>query len=196
MDTCRIIDYIKSRSELAKSYTHAMSKIVLNYTIAAAAWLGDLNYLMDLCEQGDIGCRENLYLGNPLRSAIVCGHYQLAKLLLDHGIAADQGGTGPGHGPSPLQTAAFTGRQDFVDLLLDSKYDCPGSGANYESAINEAAIVGHLSILKDLVRRSTDQQFPTQAPVIICSSMLRGTDKNRSSFSYLRLEQIRSKREL
>ena len=146
-----IIHFLQSGSEDDKLYLDRRS--TTNHIVTAAAYLGDLEYITRLAKGGEVDCSENVYFGNPLRCAVTQGHYELAKLLLDHGADVNHGGAGQGQGSTALQAAALTGREDIINLILDEKYRCHASGEDYDSAILKAASAGHLSVVQDLMKR-------------------------------------------
>lgn len=65
----------------------------------------------------------------------------------------NQAGSGTGFGSTALQAAASTGRQELVDLILESKYGCATSGENFENAVLKAASAGNLTIVQHLIQR-------------------------------------------
>jgi ankyrin repeat protein len=151
MNTNSVLHLLVSGSEEDRLYLDRRS--TTNHVVAAAAYLGDREYITRLANGGEIDCSENIYFGNPLRCAVAQGHYELAKILLDHGADVNHGGAGKGQGSTALQAAAVAGREDIINLILDEKYRCHTSGNDYDRAILEAASAGHLSVVQDLMKR-------------------------------------------
>ena len=151
MGTREMIHFLQSGSEDDKLYLDRRS--TTNHIVTAAAYLGDLEYITRLAKGGEVDCSENVYFGNPLRCAVTQGHYELVKLLLDHGADVNHGGAGQGQGSTALQAAAATGREDIINLILDEKYGGHTSGRDYDYAILKAASAGHLSVVQDLMKR-------------------------------------------
>lgn len=117
MDTRSILHYIQPNTSTEQKYLG--HKSITNNVEAAAAHLGDLEFFTRLTSNpGDIDASENMYFGNPLRKAILQGHYELTKFLLEHGVNVNHGEWGKGFSGTALQAAASTGQRRFVDLIL------------------------------------------------------------------------------
>ncbi|KAH9207296.1 ankyrin repeat-containing domain protein [Leptodontidium sp. 2 PMI_412] len=153
MGTRSILHYLQSNTSAEKKYLHHLSST--NLIEAAAAHLGDLDFFIKLVkEQGVIDASENVYFGNPLRSAILQDHFDLAVFLLDNGVDVNHGEWGKGFGKTALQAAASTGQHRFVELLLDPRYGCRTSGREFDSAVLDAVSAGHLPIMSYLMERA------------------------------------------
>ncbi|KAK0117990.1 hypothetical protein ONS95_012301 [Cadophora gregata] len=159
LHTLEVLSYLKPGAEQkeAKLRHHSSN----NHVASAAAYLGDFNYFKDLIGQNqEIDSAESNYFGNPLRCAILQGHFDLVKFMLDHNVDVNYPALGKGLGSTALCVAASTGRQDCVELLLDPKYNCDTSTLILKYAILGAASAGHLEIVKILLRRSDEDPKP------------------------------------
>ncbi|PVH81486.1 ankyrin [Cadophora sp. DSE1049] len=133
---------------------HLRRRSTSNHIVSAAAYLGDLDFFVALIAQNQrIDSSENIYFGNPLCCAILQGHFDLVKFMLDHNVNVNQSVLGAGNGATALRAAASTGRQDLVNLLLEPRYNCNTSGEDLEDAVLGAASAGHLPIVQNLLQR-------------------------------------------
>lgn len=130
-------------------------KSTTNHLVAAAACLGDLPFFERSIKEGEIDSSENIYFGNPLQCAILRGHYDATKYMLDHGVSVSQSDRN-GLSGTVLCAVAVLGRQDFVNLIFEPKYNFHTYMHNYGSAIEKAAFGGHMEIARLLVKRCKD----------------------------------------
>ena len=122
-----------------------------NGLFAAAAYLGKTALIARLLVERDVLVSEStLYLGTALRCAIMQGHYDTTRTLLDAG--ANINGSIPFRDHA-LLAAASEGHRHIVELLLEPRYNCTTSGASYEKAIRRAARGGHLEIVLFMIQR-------------------------------------------
>ena len=84
----------------------------------------------------------------PLTHAVLKGHVEIVKLLLDSG--ADINKTNE-YGETPLFTAAAEGHEQIVKLLLDSGADINKTNEYGETPLYIAAVYGYDQIVKLLL---------------------------------------------
>lgn len=152
LDIRAILSYLKPEAEQKEIYLR--HKSTTNHVVSAAAYLGDLSFFEKLYPQHEnIDSSENIYFGNPLRCAILQGHLDLVRFMLDQNVDVNKAGSGTGFGSTALEAAASSGRRDLVDLILEPEYGCTISGENFENAVLEAASAGHLTMVRHLIQR-------------------------------------------
>ncbi|KAH7319168.1 hypothetical protein BKA65DRAFT_513911 [Rhexocercosporidium sp. MPI-PUGE-AT-0058] len=173
MDICSILHHLQPNTRAEQKYER--HKRITNTVEAAATYVGDLDFFIRLInEQGVIDASENMYFGNPLRTAILQNHFHLAVFLLDNGVYVNHGKWGTGFGKTALQAAGATGQHRFVELLLYSWYGCHTSGREFDSAVLNAVSGGHLPVFRYFMeRRNID---PT---LEFCNRMLMEAAMNR-----------------
>ncbi|KAK2795613.1 hypothetical protein FQN50_009719 [Emmonsiellopsis sp. PD_5] len=88
-----------------------------------------------------------------LKSAVESRHYEVAKLLLDHGVAANTPGEKNG---TALGIASRCGMEDIVVLLIENGADVNFQDDNENTAIHEAAFSGEENIVKLLIENGAD----------------------------------------
>ena len=162
MNTGSILDHIQTgtvRKEKHSLPADSQKLTTTNHLVAAAAYLGDLVYIVRLSKQGEIDSSKDVYFGKPLRCAVSQGHFDLVTFMLDHSVDVNQAGLEPGWaglemrcGITALSEAAFTGREGLVRLILSPVYGCSVLGVKYDLAILRAAAGGHLKTVQLLMR--------------------------------------------
>jgi ankyrin repeat protein len=123
-----------------------------NSLFVAAACLGKTALIARLLLEGDMLVSiPNSYLGSALRCAVMQGHYDTTRTLLDAG--ADVNYFRLSYEDFALAAAAFEGHRHIVELLLEPRYNCTTFGEYYEEAIRRAARGGHLEIVLFMIQR-------------------------------------------
>lgn len=85
----------------------------------------------------------------PLSYASEDGHFEVAKLLLQHGARVNE--TDTKYGWSPLLDAAVAGHVDVVKLLMEHGADSSIANIDGWTPINGAARLGHANVVKLLL---------------------------------------------
>ncbi|KAJ7056437.1 ankyrin repeat-containing domain protein [Mycena amicta] len=116
----------------------------------AAAHVGDRYIVQELLDAGaDVNRRQDDYNGvQPLYGAVVGGHVDAARLLLEHGAEVTAWGEGKLH---PLEEAVYTGNAEMVGLLLDHGADADAQGQSGRAIIERAAQTDNFPILQLLL---------------------------------------------
>ena len=131
------------------SQRHGESKT--NILFVAAACLGKTALIARLLLEGDMLVSiPNAYLGSALRCAVMQGHYDTTRTLLDAGADVNYFRL---YKDFALAAAAFEGHRHIVELLLEPRYNCITFGTYYEEAICRAARGGHLEIVLLMIQR-------------------------------------------
>jgi len=118
----------------------------------AAACLGKTALIARLLLEGDaLVSKPDLYLGSALRCAVMQGHYDTTRTLLDAG--ANVNNLRLLYKDFALAAAAFEGHRHIMELLLEPRYHCTTFGKYYEKAIYQAARGGHLEIVLFMIQR-------------------------------------------
>ncbi len=117
--------------------------------LCTAAARGDIPTAQLLLENG-----ANPSLQSPLQSAARQGHRDMVRLLLQK----DQSGLNRSesyYGP-PLHCAAWDGREDVMDCLLDAGADINSTGGPYEHILQTLSVKGGDSIIRKMIERGAD----------------------------------------
>ena len=86
--------------------------------------------------------------GNYLQAAAECGHSEMIQILLAHGAEVNSIG---GKYHTALQAAAYSGKKDAVEALLNAKAD-----QNLRGPLYAAAFEGHSEIVDLLLEKGAD----------------------------------------
>ena len=133
------------------SFRQHRSESKTNSLFVAAACLGKTALIARLLLEGDMSVSiPNSYLGSALRCAVMQGHYDTTRTLLDAGADVNCFRL---YKDFALAAAAFEGHRHIVELLLEPRYNCTTFGTCYEEAICRAARGGHLEIMLLMIQR-------------------------------------------
>ena len=91
------------------------------------------------------------FLSTPLNAAIRTGREDIAKYLLEKGAAVESKGSW-----TPLQVAAFYGRDVMVRLLLEHEAEVGGRDSSGQTALHKAASSGQLAVARFLVNSGAE----------------------------------------
>ena len=120
------------------------------YTISDAAWLGDVQKVLELLEgnQDLANTAAKSVREPPLCTAVLAGEANVVDVLLAHG--ADPNATSRFSLPG-LHLASALGNETIVKMLLDNGADVNKEGKNGEAALHWAAAKGHKDIVQLLL---------------------------------------------
>ena len=82
--------------------------------------------------------------GGNLRQAARQGHWNVVKLLLEHGVDVNAPDKQNGY---PLEAAALNGHLNIIELLLEHGADVNAQGGEYGNPLHAAAFKGHFEIV-------------------------------------------------
>jgi uncharacterized protein len=90
----------------------------------------------------------------PLYIACYGGNIECVRILIKYGVRLTCEGD-----YNPLCMASRKNRLDIIKLLIESGMDVNISTSKHPSALYEAAIGGHVNIVKYLIDRGADTKF-------------------------------------
>jgi ankyrin repeat protein len=94
------------------------------------------------------------FQGNtPLHLAIIQGHQEWARILLNHGARPDIKND---KGETPLHLASYYNRKKIASLLLEKIEIVDEANQKGQTPLHYAAIGGAITIFEDLIRRGAD----------------------------------------
>ncbi|PGH00841.1 hypothetical protein AJ79_08093 [Helicocarpus griseus UAMH5409] len=145
------------------------------HILCAAAYVGHTQLVESLLKQGtDCNLKSDVF-GRPLCLAAFRGNIDIVKLLLAAGAKPQAYLRRPDNfnwhsnprmamidlPETPLQAAAYGGKDEIVKELMQPKYDIPLSGVDYNQAVICALRAGHVAIAERLIDgRDLSKQYP------------------------------------
>ena len=93
-------------------------------------------------------------INQQLRAAATSGDVNLVKKLLDAGVSPNS--IAGDYGTHVLQVAAYAGRKEIVEILLQAGADVNLKSDHLRTALMEAALGGHASIVNRLLQAKAD----------------------------------------
>ena len=120
-----------------------------------AARLGDTSLILKALEANPSSLNEqDPKLGwTPLYRAVICGHYEAARLLVKRGADPAMGSK---TGDTPLHLAAEDGNMKMVRCLLEAKADTNARQCDGETPLHKSASKGHHRICWLLLKHKSD----------------------------------------
>jgi hypothetical protein len=126
-------------------------------SLAIATFLGFNSVLKEIVESGaDIDAPGTRW-GNALQNAVLNGHIEVIRNLLNLGADINFPDFGPYE--TPLMMAIRLGKQDIIDFLFELNADVTISGGNYHTALHMAASKDDVPTMKRLIQRGADIDF-------------------------------------
>ncbi|EPE36426.1 Ankyrin repeat-containing protein [Glarea lozoyensis ATCC 20868] len=170
-------DYIVSAGEI--------SQLVLLDALIAVAFLGNLQMLRHLLSEGADPNTHSSYYRPPLVYAVMQGHLDVVRLLLDSGAYINIGTHfwSEKTTNAPLDRASRTGHFELIKLLLDHPSMVLGGNDDrtttlhkpvLRDAIQSAAEAGHQDVIQYLVQRPEWDGYVPLETELMRHSILRG----------------------
>jgi hypothetical protein len=98
----------------------------------------------------NVNVKDNLNGWTPLHDAVMNGHIEIARLLLQNGAEVNAKDS---DGYTPLHIAARNGHVDFLHLLVENGADLEAQNNDGWRALHRAAWMGHLPFIQELISR-------------------------------------------
>lgn len=123
--------------------------------IHRAARVGDTTMLLRALQDApDAINLQDAKLGwTPLYRAVICGHYEAARILAKRGADPDVGSKA---GDTPLHLAAEDGNMKMVRCLLEARANTNARQSDGETPLHKAASKGHHRICWLLLKHKSD----------------------------------------
>jgi ankyrin repeat protein len=132
-------------------------------TLTAAAHGNSIRCFKTLVDHGaDIHATGGIY-GSPLQAAAIKADMELIDYILDHAPELVNFRDGKYH--TPLIAAAYFGRSEVVEKLLNIGANFQFQGGKFRSVITAAAIKGHKAILEKFLNMGPNEQLLDEALV-------------------------------
>ncbi|KAF2135346.1 uncharacterized protein K452DRAFT_363221 [Aplosporella prunicola CBS 121167] len=141
--------------------------------LTVAAWVGD----MALIKSFNLESNACSFFGRPLWAASAQGHLDVVKHFLNHNATENwldtERGPWPGIARSPLDVAAYMGRESIVRLFLNPRYNNTTVQSWEGCAIHSAAIGGHANILTLLIHHYKEVKYPDDIVKTLHASLIQ-----------------------
>ena len=119
--------------------------------LAALLGLSHISEIILLCDIHEVAIAvtaKDIFGRTPLYLAVLRGHFEMAKLLLDKGSDIDARG---GRFDNALTAASYQGDEQIVKLLIDNGADANACSRNCYHALAAASRRGHERVIKLLL---------------------------------------------